>query len=1262
MTIKYFNFQPNWAEGIIERLEWKTTVAGSPTGAEQRMEMLEAPRRSMEVSILAAGSKRKSADFFLSGRQAETLNVPIWFDSATVNSAASSGGTTISCSTVGHGLIAGTLAVVTSGSSYEVVAISSVSPTALTLSSPLADDWPVGAQVYPVREGRVKDKTSWEQHTASVWTCRVEIELTEPEDVTPDWATITYGGLPVLTILPNMADAMAVEIDRNTIDVDSGIGRPVYVDTAEVSFRTQTHSWLIRGAEDYVSFRAFLQAAAGRLHSFWLPSFAQDFILTENVGSSDTHLTVENCGYVADLWGDVNRRDLYIRLKDGTEVCRRITGTMEAGEVETLTLSSAVGTAFAIDDVDLVCLMSTARLDTDKVELFHPTDVAGATRASAPIRTVPAIRTAPAYDAMPFADTSIRDYTTPPAADAAPLVIARVFWTTKLQTRRGNTEYPLRIDGVDHAVGIEAAALTADGLVEYTGALAVTDLYVELIATDEMGAPLPKEQQPKVWTPYPQYADSQETIGKTTYKHFNPTYAPVYGGAHITWGSALGSLIDAIIFKGQLPHSGDVRSFALNYTRSGSTFGPHRHWRLVIPAVSQDGVNLVAIAGIEFRTAPGGATVTTGGAPFWNTAVDTGHYGSNVFDGNPATDWTPGGGGATPVVGYSLAYGSEADVIQVMVKASATYPTRGPGTALVQYSDERGFWADAWPILFAPWTTAGQEQVFSATFAFPYWRIDIPSPLAAANLAAGPPALSALKLYEEEGGTDIAPTATLTGSTPLNGSVDVDKLNDGSDSSYWSGHPDHIPYVVASFGTPKTLVDMKFQARTDANADQIPTEGYISGSFDNTVYATQWAFLGADCGNLAYGHTQNFPKSFWKNARRIMKTMAANHQHPIVRRAAMLTKINPGYDPAYLLEGAIGVADKVYFEVEWTRIQNYLGDQSRGFVGVTGPIELSASGMERTNYTKVNYRGYSYHDGTGTDLTWSPPLDQGGRMGVAIDRTTGKYKVRFGSGSFHGDLDLGSAHATEPYLFAYFQSYIGFEDQTRGKVYMHAEEFSNAPPSGFVAIGTLGNGSPATVRWDEKDIYGPMLPFGDGTQATTGYQNLDHDVSDANIRGNVAVTGKKYFEIEFRGHPGGRHAGLCKRGATTTTSTVVALSNLPPGLSVSLALSNGNVYGNGSALGSLGGALTGNGVVRMAVDETADLVWFAWNAGAWNGSGANDPAAGTGGITIASLGSDPIYPAACTTVDTDRVASQVVKLRNGSACTYSAPSGFSALS
>lgn len=52
-----------------------------------------------------------------------------------------------------------------------------------------------------------------------------------------------------------------------------------------------------------------------------------------------------------------------------------------------------------------------------------------------------------------------------------------------------------------------------------------------------------------------------------------------------------------------------------------------------------------------------------------------------------------------------------------------------------------------------------------------------------------------------------------------------------------------------------------------------------------------------------------------------------------------------------------------------------------------------------------------------------------------------------------------------------------------------------------------------------------------------------------------------------------------------------------------------------------------NDVIGMAVDRTANLIWYRANAGNWNNSGAANPATGAGGISLATMSAGAVFAA-----------------------------------
>jgi hypothetical protein len=71
----------------------------------------------------------------------------------------------------------------------------------------------------------------------------------------------------------------------------------------------------------------------------------------------------------------------------------------------------------------------------------------------------------------------------------------------------------------------------------------------------------------------------------------------------------------------------------------------------------------------------------------------------------------------------------------------------------------------------------------------------------------------------------------------------------------------------------------------------------------------------------------------------------------------------------------------------------------------------------------------------------------------------------------------------------------------------------------------------------------------------------------------------------------------------------------------------GTIFSAGSNTGLSLGARAAGDIIGIALDLGARLIWFrVAPSGNWNGSGTANPATGTGGVSIAGLGSPAITP------------------------------------
>jgi hypothetical protein len=185
----------------------------------------------------------------------------------------------------------------------------------------------------------------------------------------------SYRGYPVLTQAPVWSKDLTTEYKRKLEAIDFGVGGFTHNDESGMPASIQAHHWTLVSRAEVSDFRQFLYARKGKARALWVPTYQPDLQLVAAIVSGSSFINVENSGYSLYIAQAENRRDIRIRLKNGTIFYRRITASIElSSSVEQLTLSSAIPSNVAVDDIDLISFMALARMDSDMAELSWWTD------------------------------------------------------------------------------------------------------------------------------------------------------------------------------------------------------------------------------------------------------------------------------------------------------------------------------------------------------------------------------------------------------------------------------------------------------------------------------------------------------------------------------------------------------------------------------------------------------------------------------------------------------------------------------------------------------------------------------------------------------------------------------------------------------------------------------------------------------------------------------------------------------------------------
>jgi hypothetical protein len=358
---------------VLERLEWLTDVLQSFDAGEQRIRLRGTPRRFFELGITVEGQERRTAENALHDWGARAWALPVWMDSLRLGADLAAGATAIAIDTTTRDYrVEGLVGLMIDPLHFEVAQIDAVTDSSITLAAPLANDWPAHETViFPVRAARMPDEQRLRRFTGDAAYGRFRFECTEVND----WPAASevaglYRTFPVLGQAPNWTEDVDQGYLRKLARFDPQVGS-FYVDEAGSGpILLQSHRWLLDGRAEIDAFRRWLYARKGRLSAFWLPTFAQDFVVVASIGPTALTIDVEHCGYTLLIDEDVNRRDIRIELNDGTVFYRRITASVEvSAAVERLSIDADLDQLVEPAQIRSVSYMALVRLEADAAEI-----------------------------------------------------------------------------------------------------------------------------------------------------------------------------------------------------------------------------------------------------------------------------------------------------------------------------------------------------------------------------------------------------------------------------------------------------------------------------------------------------------------------------------------------------------------------------------------------------------------------------------------------------------------------------------------------------------------------------------------------------------------------------------------------------------------------------------------------------------------------------------------------------------------------------
>lgn len=385
-------FSPDWGRGVIEAMGWLTNVLKTRDGLEQRIRRRAHPRLSFRYRIQPMNEDGPLFEHLLYGWQSRLFGIPAWHQARHLTAGASAGATSIQVDTSDADYQVGGMALLYRDARYaETVEVQAVNAGSIALdpSSATTKDWTTRDRVMPMYSGRLQK--SIRANNLHIKAAQVEIiaNIEEVVQIPTAAPATTYQGMEVLEKPGNRVQGyQETWLREEREDLDPQIGLPSTEDPLSRPHKLKTYMWDFHTRAEAYAFRQTLGWMAGQLRTFWLEERSDDLLLVEQMQDAQTGMKVRWEGYSNLVAEDIGRRDLSIRLKDGTVFRRRIIDSIDNNDgTESLTLDSALGQIVDPTDILQIGYLAPVRLNHDTVDLFYFTT--GVARIQATVRLMP---------------------------------------------------------------------------------------------------------------------------------------------------------------------------------------------------------------------------------------------------------------------------------------------------------------------------------------------------------------------------------------------------------------------------------------------------------------------------------------------------------------------------------------------------------------------------------------------------------------------------------------------------------------------------------------------------------------------------------------------------------------------------------------------------------------------------------------------------------------------------------------------------------
>lgn len=371
----------DWANGIDETFQFKTTVVTAFNGKEQRRSMRSLPRRQLTFRHTLGHSETQTFDSLIRRFQNRPMLVPQWHLAQTFVQDLQPGQSAIYVDGEVSELVEwGGYVALSYRDRTILVQVESIDTGLVTLVSPVVGSWPAGSKLVPAIRGLLATSQSTSRYTSAAMEAEVTFDMLPQEDrrrlpeaAAPVTFTLHGETREIITQRPNWSQSLSLEDAWEYTNLSYADGPFEITPGQDQGKRLIQARWTFMSQAEIDKFLAVLARLQGSRAACWLPSGQLDFELSRAIPAgnriyvktsalADPHLTEDAATAIA------------VRLVDGTIRAAQVTQIQTISDDEQALVLDRSIPAASMSQVAMVNLLHRVRSGSDNVTLTWLTD------------------------------------------------------------------------------------------------------------------------------------------------------------------------------------------------------------------------------------------------------------------------------------------------------------------------------------------------------------------------------------------------------------------------------------------------------------------------------------------------------------------------------------------------------------------------------------------------------------------------------------------------------------------------------------------------------------------------------------------------------------------------------------------------------------------------------------------------------------------------------------------------------------------------